>query len=77
MLTINGHYANATVYADSLEMGAIGQLTALCNLPFAEGAKLRVMPDAHAGAGCVIGTTMTIKDKIVPNLVQLPFSLSL
>ena len=69
MLTLNGKYATAKVYTDSLEKGAIGQLTALCNLPFAEGAKLRIMPDAHAGAGCVIGTTMSIKDKIVPNLV--------
>ena len=69
MFTINGHYATAKVYADSLEKGAIGQLTALCNLPFVEGAKLRIMPDAHAGAGCVIGTTMTVRDRIVPNLV--------
>lgn len=69
MLTIHGKYTTATVYADSLEKGALGQLTAVCNLPFVEGAKLRVMPDAHAGAGCVIGTTMTVNDKIVPNLV--------
>jgi RNA-splicing ligase RtcB len=27
------------------------------------------MPDVHAGAGCTIGTTMTITDKVVPNLV--------
>lgn len=69
MFAINGQYATATVYADSLEKGAIGQLTALCNLPFAEGSKLRIMPDAHAGAGCVIGTTMIVHDKVVPNLV--------
>lgn len=69
MITINGQYAAATVYTDALEKGAIGQLTALCNLPFAEGSRLRIMPDAHAGAGCVVGTTMTVTDKIVPNLV--------
>lgn len=69
MITINGTFANAVVYSDFLEKGATGQLTALCNLPFTEGAKLRIMPDAHAGAGCVIGTTMTITDKVVPNLV--------
>lgn len=69
MLTITGEHNTAIVYADELEKGAIGQLTALCNQPFAAGAKLRVMPDAHAGSGCVIGTTMTITDKIVPNLV--------
>ena len=34
-----------------------------------EGAKIRIMPDVHAGAGCTIGTTMTIVDKAIPNLV--------
>lgn len=41
----------------------------LCNREFAEGQKIRLMPDIHAGAGCTIGTTMTIGDKVVPNLV--------
>ena len=41
----------------------------MCNQDFTSGAKIRLMPDVHAGAGCTIGTTMTIKDKIVPNLV--------
>lgn len=69
MLKIEGKYNSAIVYASSLEKGAIGQLTALCNQEFMQGAKLRIMPDAHAGAGCVVGTTMTIRDRIVPNLV--------
>ena len=69
MFRIDGKYNSATVYARSLESGAVGQLTALCNQPFVSGAKLRIMPDAHAGAGSVIGTTMTITDRIVPNLV--------
>lgn len=69
MLEIKGKFNSALVYANALEKGAIGQLTALCNQEFVQGEKLRVMPDAHAGAGCVIGTTMTISDKIVPNLV--------
>ena len=33
------------------------------------GSKIRIMPDVHAGAGSTIGTTMTITDKVVPNLV--------
>lgn len=69
MLTIKGAFNSALVYAEELESSAIGQLTALCNQPFIKGAKLRIMPDAHAGAGCVIGTTMTINERIVPNLV--------
>ena len=41
----------------------------MCDQEFTEGSKIRLMPDVHKGAGCTIGTTMTIKDKIVPNLV--------
>lgn len=66
---IQGRFATAKVYAQNLEKVTIGQIRVLCDAPFTEGLKIRVMPDAHAGKGCVIGTTMTIKDKIVPNLV--------
>lgn len=69
MRIIEGKFNSALVYASTLENSAIGQLTALCNQPFTEGLKVRIMPDAHAGSGSVIGTTMTIEDKIVPNLV--------
>lgn len=69
MLKIEGKYNTAIVYANSLEKGAVGQLTALCNQEFMQGAKLRIMPDAHAGASCVVGTSMSIGEKIVPNLV--------
>lgn len=64
MLTIDGAFNSALVYADELDNGAIGQLTALCNQPFVAGARLRVMPDAHIGSGCVIGTILTITDAI-------------
>ncbi len=69
MFEINGKYASAKVFADVAEPSAIGQITALCNQPFAENSKIRIMPDVHAGKGCTIGTTMTVTDKIVPNLV--------
>lgn len=41
----------------------------LMDQAFVQGSRIRVMPDVHAGAGCTIGTTMTIHDKVVPNLV--------
>ena len=41
----------------------------VCSQEFIQGSKIRIMPDVHTGAGCTIGTTMTIKDKVVPNLV--------
>ena len=45
------------------------QIETLVNAPAFEGARIRIMPDAHAGAGCVIGFTANLGDKVVPNLV--------
>ncbi|ARO21451.1 RNA-splicing ligase RtcB (plasmid) [Bacillus tropicus] len=69
MLELRGKYNSAKVFTDNVEDTAMGQIIELCNQPFAEGSNIRIMPDTHAGAGCTIGTTMTITDKIVPNLV--------
>lgn len=69
MMEINGAYANAIVYADEIEASAAGQIQALCDQPFAAGSKIRIMPDVHTGKGCTIGTTMTVGEYVVPNLV--------
>ena len=69
MLEINGVYANAIVYTDEIEASAAGQIQALCDQPFAAGSKIRIMPDVHTGKGCTIGTTMTVGEYVVPNLV--------
>jgi len=69
VIKIRGKYAEALIYTDELEESAEGQIRKLCDQPYTEGRKIRIMPDVHAGAGCAIGTTMTIKDKVVPNLV--------
>ena len=69
MIEINGVYANAIVYTDEIEASAAGQIQALCDQPFAAGAKIRIMPDVHTGKGCTIGTTMTVGEYVVPNLV--------
>lgn len=69
MLKLKGQHNEAIVYTDNIDEGAVSQIIALCNEEFTKGSKLRIMPDAHAGAGCVIGTTMTIEDKVCPNLV--------
>ncbi len=68
MVQIEGKYNIAKVYTDILEEGAASQIETLCNQEFVKASKIRVMPDVHAGAGCTIGTTMTITDKVVPNL---------
>ena len=69
MIEIKGKYNTAKVFTDTAEKTAVQQIEHLMNQPFIDGSKVRVMPDAHAGMGCTIGTTMTIIDKVVPNLV--------
>lgn len=68
-MEIKGKHNAALVFTDVIEDGAISQIRELCDQEFCEGSRIRIMPDVHAGAGCTIGTTMTITDKIVPNLV--------
>lgn len=69
MIEISGTYNKAIVYTDNIDSGAEGLIKAFCNSPVSEGSKIRIMPDVHAGKGCVIGTTMTITDKIAPGLI--------
>lgn len=69
MIEIRGKYNTAKIFTDNVEEQAAAQIIELCNQEFVEDSVIRIMPDTHAGAGCTIGTTMTIGDKIVPNLV--------
>ncbi|QZA69605.1 tRNA-splicing ligase [Bacillus phage 035JT004] len=69
MIEVKGKYNSAKIFTDNIEETAMGQVIELCNQEFAKDSKIRIMPDVHAGAGCTIGTTMTITNKVVPNLV--------
>lgn len=69
MIELKGKYNNCKVFTDNIDSETISQLTNLLNQEFVSGGQIRIMPDTHAGKGCVIGTTMTITDKVVPNLV--------
>lgn len=66
---ITGKYNTAKVFTNVIENEAVEQIKILCNQEFITGSKIRIMPDVHSGAGCTIGTTMTITDKVIPNLV--------
>ena len=68
-MEIKGKVATAIAYANVIEDAAIEQIRRMCDYAFTEGSKIRIMPDVHAGKGCTIGTTMTIHDKAVPNVV--------
>lgn len=69
VLEIKGKVNTAICYAKVVEDEAIEQIRRMCDYAMTEGAKIRIMPDVHAGKGCTIGTTMTITDKAVPNVV--------
>ena len=68
-MVIKGKYNKARVCTDVIDEGAVAQLKELCNSKSFAGQKICIMPDVHAGSGCTIGTTMTITDKVVPQMV--------
>lgn len=69
MIEVKGQYTDALIYTNNPQEVAISQIAELVNQPFMEGAKVRIMPDYHAGKGCVIGTTIALNNRVVPNLV--------
>ena len=69
MKLIQGKYNEAKIFTDVVDEGSIAQIQTMCESPIFRQSKIRIMPDVHAGAGCTIGTTMTITDKVVPNMV--------
>lgn len=69
MFELYGKFTNAKIFATTVEAEAIAQIQNMINQPVAEDSQIRIMADTHAGAGCTIGTTMTIDDRVCPNLV--------
>ena len=69
MFEIQGKVNTALCYAKVVEDEAIEQIRRMCDYEFTQDSKIRIMPDVHAGKGCTIGTTMTVTDKAVPNIV--------
>ena len=57
------------IFTDDIEEKAVGQIYQLLEQPAFKDAKVRIMPDVHAGAGCVIGFTADLGDKVIPNIV--------
>ena len=68
-MIIQGKYNRAVCYASTLEEKAEEQIRMVCDREEFADCKIRIMPDVHAGKGCTIGTTMTVKDKVVPGMV--------
>jgi len=69
MIEIKGRCNTAVCYTNNLEEKAQQQIRAVCDREEFADCRIRIMPDVHAGKGCTIGTTMTIRDKVVPGMV--------
>ena len=67
MKTINGH--DVKIFTDNIEDTALEQIKQLLSIDVFSDKKIRIMPDVHAGAGCVIGFTGDLGDKVIPNIV--------
>lgn len=67
MKTIANH--DVKIFTDTTEDRAVEQIKGLLAIPAFCDCKIRIMPDVHAGAGCVIGFTGNLGDKVVPNIV--------
>ncbi len=68
-MKVKGKFNSADIFTTVVDDKAVAQIKEICDTDAFKDNKIRVMPDVHAGKGCTIGTTMTITDKIVPNMV--------
>ena len=67
MKTIDGY--DVKLFTDNIEDSALEQIRELLSIDVFADKKIRIMPDVHAGAGCVIGFTGNLGDKVIPNIV--------
>ena len=68
-MQVRGKYAEARIFAQDVDPGAREQIKNFLDHPAFDGAKVRIMPDVHAGKGAVIGFTAPLSDKVIPNVV--------
>ena len=68
-MIIKGKFNEAKIYTDIVEQSALAQIQYMCDNELFEGCRIRIMPDVHTGKSCTIGTTMTVRDKVIPNMV--------
>ncbi len=68
-MEVVGKYNSAKIFAKNVDDTVINQITTLLDQDFIAGSQIRIMPDCHAGVGCVIGFTANLGDKVIPNIV--------
>lgn len=69
MFEIKGKVCTAVCYAKTAEDGAVEQIRRMCDSELTRNSRVRIMPDVHAGKGCTVGTTMSVRDKVCPDIV--------
>lgn len=69
MITVRGKYTSADVYTDKADETTIGQIIDICSSKAYSGSNIKIMPDCHAGAGCVVGFTSTVGEGVDPNTI--------
>lgn len=69
MISLNGKNGTANIRTSVFDNDTISQVIGILNSPISKGSKVEIMPDYHAGADCVVGTTMTLTEKVCPNIV--------
>lgn len=69
MIKIKGKYNTAKVFTNNIDSVTKSQIITFCDQDFVKDCRIRIMPDCHAGAGCVIGLTVDLGDKVIPNIV--------
>jgi RNA-splicing ligase RtcB len=73
-MNLNSKHGEVKIFTENVETEALRQIQELADSELGESAHLRIMPDVHAGKGCVIGTTLRVTDKICPNIVGVDIS---
>ena len=68
-ITLSGKYNQAKVFTNMIDEESTRQIINLLNQPIFKSSTIRIMPDVHAGKGCVIGFTAQMKDFVIPDLV--------
>lgn len=68
---INGVYASAEIFSEQVEEYAVAQIQMICDNKVSAGSTIRVMPDVHPGKVGTIGLTMTVGERVLPNLVGI------
>lgn len=71
MEIVKGAFSEAKIFTDQIEEYAKAQIQMICDNPVSQDSKIRIMPDVHPGNVGTVGLTMTVKERMIPNLLGI------